>query len=293
MLTDVQLDLFFVMPTGLVVGLYQARLLSIREPVQYFTLVFLIAVTVNSYRAGFPVELKLALGFFYDLLLPFLFSKGKASRRIILIAAVEICLFADEIISGALWMALTNAPMASYDAARERFGAFVLMHAAHLVILIALLSALSAAVGQNEQRVTVPGQWLLVGFPVTQFALLHCMVNTGYLYFNESSEYYLACGVMVVVSFVAGALFLKAFRAYLAASVEHERVVALKRRLDTQYACCSEAVSQVNDMAKFRHDMRNHLQVISSLVEGGCRDAARVYTRDLSARLEEDGRTHG
>ena len=250
MFTDVQLDLLFVMPTGLVVGYFHTRLLSMREPVQYLAIVFLIAVTVNSFRSGFTPELKIALGFFYDILLPFVFSQGKVSRRVIVIASVEICLFADELVAGALWMVLTDAPMSSYDAAREYFGAFVLMHAVHLVILVGLLTLLRVAF-----------DWW------------------------SSTSYYLACSVMVMVGLVVDALFLRTLNSYYAAQAECERVAELAERLELDNTYCAATIRRTEEVAKFRHDMRNHLQVIAALADQGESEAARGYARKLSSRL--------
>lgn len=285
MFTDVQLDLLFVMPTGLVVGYFHTRLLSMREPVQYLAIVFLIAVTVNSFRSGFTPELKIALGFFYDILLPFVFSQGKVSRRVTVIASVEICLFADELVAGALWMVLTDAPMSSYDAAREYFGAFVLMHAVHLVILVGLLTLLRVAFDWWSEDSHMPGQWLLAGFPAAQFALLFCAVNMGYLFFRSSTSYYLACSVMVMVGLVVDALFLRTLNSYYAAQAECERVAELAERLELDNTYCAATIRRTEEVAKFRHDMRNHLQVIAALADQGESEAARGYARKLSSRL--------
>lgn len=292
MLTDVQMDLFFVMPTSLVLGFFYTRVLDIRNNVSFMATVFLLAVTINSYRSGFTVELKMALGVFYDLLLPLLFSRGRLSRRVMVVALAEVCLFADEILGGALWMLTTNAPNASYDAAREHFGAYVLMRAVHLAALVAMLAGLYLALNRAEIRQSTSKLWLLAGFPVAQFALISGAVFVGYYHFSESSGYYVACSAMVLLGLFADVLFLRALDRWSKAEAQRLRSEAIKRQLEEHYRHCEALLESAERMAKFRHDMRNHAQTISSLAERGQNAEAREYARELAVRLEEGGAVH-
>lgn len=288
MLTDAQMDLIFVMPTALVLGFFYARTLDVRNKASFMATVFLLAVTVNAYRACFSMELKMACGVFYDLLLPFAFSRDRLSRRVMVIALAEVCLFADEIIGGALWMLTTGAPTASYDAAREHFGAYVLMHAVHMAALVAMLFALylvlnRASVGHGSARL-----WMLAGFPVAQFALISGAVFIGYFYFPESSGYYIACSIAVLVDLFADVLFLRALDGWLKSEAERQRSEAVRRQLEAHYLHCRALLASSERAAKFRHDMRNHIQTISLMSERGQNAEASGYVKELTARLERE-----
>ena len=286
MLTNVQMDLIFVFPTALVLGYFYTRVLDMPYKKLYMGVVVALAFTSSVLRASYTPEIKTIVGIVSDLLLPLLFSRGRLSRRAMTVALAEVCLFADEILGAALWLCATGVPFADYDMAREHFGAYVLMHVVHLAALIGMLVLLASTLNRTKGQKETARLWMLAGFPVTQFALLFGAVYIGQFYFNASSFYYGVCSAMAAVGLLIDVLFLRALDRCAEAEVAHQRVEAVERQLAEHYQYCEAMLRRAEETAKFRHDMRNHLQVISSMSGCGLNGEAVRYVEELEARLK-------
>lgn len=285
MLTNAQMDLIFVFPTALVLGYFYTRVLDMPNKKLYMIVVVVLAFTSSVLRAGYTPEIKTVVGIVSDLLLPLLFSRGRFGRRVMTVALAEVCLFADEILGGALWLCATGVPFADYDMAREYFGAYVLMHVVHMAALIGMLALLAAALNRTKGQESISRLWMLAGFPVTQFALLFSAVYIGHFYFSASNVYYGACSIMAVVGLLVDVLFLRALDQWAKAEVAHQRAEAVERQLEEYYQHCETMLRHSEETAKFRHDMRNHLQTISSMASCGLNAEAVNYAEELEIRL--------
>ena len=291
---DVQnalMDLAFVFPVSLVVGYFCTRMLDMERPALFMAVVAASGFVLNLFRAGFTPPVKLLSGFAFDVLLPIAMSRGPLPKRVLVVSLMQVAIAADEIVGTMVWLLLANAPSADYGAAREHFGAFVLMHAVHMVVLVALLACLEAALKRRRGETEAVPLGLFAGFPATQFALLIMAVFLGYYHYNDSVAYYAVCSFLMLAALAVDALFLRTLHERAKAQAEKERLAAVETRMNDCYEHYARVVDVGEKMAKFRHDARNQLQVVRALAESGDYDAACDHARALEALLKREGRT--
>lgn len=85
--------------------------------------------------------------------------------------------------------------------------------------------------------------------------------------------------------FAADVVALVSLERYGAALRERQRIDLLESRLSGYLADARELMDSASDAARFRHDWRNHLQVVRELVARGEADEARAYISDLRGGL--------
>lgn len=66
-----------------------------------------------------------------------------------------------------------------------------------------------------------------------------------------------------------------------AAIRERERAEALQARIDASTERYASFIHEARQTARFRHDARNHLQVLAALIDNGDFEAAEQYAREL------------
>ena len=140
-MSDVCIDIIGVVPVQMVFAYALSRMLAIRSLPVYWALEVSLVVLLACLRPGMNAEVRLVMSLPL-VLVPLFLSEGSLSRRIVIVALAHLVLFSAELPGGALWVALTGAPVASYDEVRAHFDAFAITHAAHLALLIPLLMAL-------------------------------------------------------------------------------------------------------------------------------------------------------
>ncbi len=339
-LSNSQMDLLFVLPGAVAYALCMVRLLPFRSRVAYLAIYLSYSVAMGLLRSTGTLAMRMPIGFAFDVLLPIFLSRGPLHRRVLTIALSVSCLFVGELFGGVLWTLLTGgAPLADYDAVRAFFPQYVLMHALHFVVLVALMEALRCLLlhadldvgtgvferrspglpkvacapsstteepcrlevhGQHgggnggEERVAgasrVPGTWQFVALPAAQAVLLGIAV---YVCIGESRAagewYYLACSVLALLCLAVDIVLLWALRTHVGVQRARQHAELLARRLEEGYVESERAIEEVERIARFRHDMRNQLAVVSALAEEGHRDEALRHVRDLRASLQGGG----
>lgn len=104
---------------------------------------------------------------------------------------------------------------------------------------------------------------------------------------NTSPAIYLIMVVSVAVCLAADVLAFASLSRLGAALRERERAAALERQLAVYVHAAERTMRDAEDAARFRHDQRNHLQVLGALVERGERGRALAYVRALRRSLAE------
>lgn len=339
-LSNSQIDLLFVLPGAVAYALCMVRLLPLRSRVAYLAIYLSYSVAMGLLRSTGTVAMRMPIGFAFDVLLPILLSRGPLHRRVLTVVLSVSCLFVGELFGGVLWTLSTgDAPLADYDAVRAFFPQYVLMHALHFVVLVALMEALRCLLlragldvgtgvferrthglpkaacapaptmeqpgcagvherhgggDKKEGRVTgasrVPGTWQFAALPAAQAVLLGIAV---YVCVGESRAagewYYLACSVLALLCLAVDIVLLWALRTHVGVQRARQRAELLARRLEEGYVESERAIEEVERTARFRHDMRNQLAVVSALAEEGRQDEALQHVRELRARLRGGG----
>lgn len=104
---------------------------------------------------------------------------------------------------------------------------------------------------------------------------------------NISPAPYLIMAALVAICLGADVLALASLRRLGAALRERERAEALERQLAVHADAARRTMREAEAEARFRHDQRNHLQVLGVLVERGERGRALAYARDLRRGIGE------
>lgn len=289
-MSDVCIDIIGVVPVQMVFAYALSRMLAIRSLPVYWALEVSLVVLLACLRPGMNAEVRLVMSLPL-VLVPLFLSEGSLSRRIVIVALAHLVLFSAELPGGALWVALTGAPVASYDEVRAHFDAFAITHAAHLALLIPLLMALKRvfdrfAVGVDERR---SGAWLPVLFTCTQFVLVNIMILLPLGFIGQSLRYYAAGVLLSLACLVADLCLFLSFDRYAQKRSDDARALLLESRLDGCLAQCEKFVESIERTAKLRHDVGNHVQVVLALSERGRFQDAREHPRLVSDAFESAG----
>lgn len=103
----------------------------------------------------------------------------------------------------------------------------------------------------------------------------------------DDLSFYVVLSLLCVLLLFEGVAVLFSMERYSAAMLEHDREQALERMLNEALNQSHEAIAACEQSARFRHDQRNHLQVLSGLIDRGELDEARRYAHELCEALEE------
>lgn len=102
-------------------------------------------------------------------------------------------------------------------------------------------------------------------------------------------EAYTGYALVLLLCFAADALAIVSLERSGAALRERQRAELLEARLEEYLEQGRSALLAAEDVARFRHDQRNHLQVVRRLMERGELEHARAYVTELRVGLRGGG----
>ena len=108
-------------------------------------------------------------------------------------------------------------------------------------------------------------------------------------YRNSDARVYLIMVTLIVACFAVDALALASWRRSVATERARSHAAHLERQLDTHLAAVAAMAQEADRAARFRHDERNHLQALMTLVEQGQSTRAASYVAELRRALATDG----
>ena len=275
-MSNALIDIVGIFPVQIVFAYALSRMLVMRNATLYWTLEIVSVLLLACFRSQMDVGVRF-LAALPLALLPIALSEGALSRRILAVVLAHLVLFFVELPGGALWVALTGTPIADYDASREHFGAFLLTHAAHLALLVVLLAVLCLLFYRFADSAQKEGRWLPVAFTVVQLMLVNIVLLLPFGYIESSAFYYAFSVPLSLLGLAADLLLLFAMGRVAQKRRADARAALLEEQLDrylVRYECFVEDVEQV---AKLRHDMKNHVQVVLALSECKRIDEARGH----------------
>lgn len=140
------------------------------------------------------------------------------------------------------------------------------------------------------------GSVLFCAMPLSQVAfiwvLLMMLAQGGPVSGNDPMLF--AAAGLIAFCVASDALLISAVRRYKRSLMEQARAEALDRRLREQLAEQAQLDEQIAGTARLRHDMRNHLLVLTQLVERGELDRAGSYVDETLAELGKNAASpHG
>lgn len=263
---------------------------------------------------GTPVNVVLSL--MGLLILPMLFYDRRVPlvRRLAACAAGVLLTLLAELSSGLL-CTLCGYPYADYDAIAGNTAMQVAVHLSCMAFLFAAQVPTKALfVRWNRDVLRADGTFveplettdndnppaarntpsaksdtsLFATIPLVQGAFLWTLNVLVALAGNEDEQVVFLAGscLLIVLCLAADVVLFATSRRYERAREEEARAAILETHLHEQMAAYGQLAAQVEDTARMRHDLRNHLQVLTSLVELGKPDRARAYVADMLVGLE-------
>ena len=167
---DVALDAF-TLPADIVIACIWAKTLHVRR-IGLFSLLIAIGLLVMLHiRSAAGFEVRMAYLFYSYVFIPFAFSTMPWKRTLLVVALVNILIMAGETVASALWVSVTDLPMASYDVARANMPLFCFVHLVYMVFLAVAGYGLYAVLNRHD-RVDEGDLRFFAGFPAIQSAFL-------------------------------------------------------------------------------------------------------------------------
>lgn len=230
----------------------------------------------------------------YELLLPLPFWRAPLAHRL-LASSASICLkLALEMLMGVVWILATGTPNASYDAASLSPVLSVLGRVLFLVLYLGgatlLLRAGSRIRSDAVRRMSLVPLCALV---MVQVAVIELLFLPGFAELGGEVPYYLGGLLVLVVCVLADVALFAASRRYFEERGEREYADALERSLDECLREEAARMTVLRDAARVRHDLRNHLQVVSGLISRGRVAEAGAYARRMAEGAPGGGRGDG
>ncbi len=129
---------------------------------------------------------------------------------------------------------------------------------------------------------------LLATMPVAQGIFIWVLAVLLGTAENQADQAGFLAGIclMSVLSLATDAVLFKTVRRYERARENQARTAVLETHLHEQMASYEQLARQVEATARMRHDLRNHLQVLTSLVNLGQTQRAKEYAGTMIAGLE-------
>lgn len=285
-LSDTAIDLAGTFPSNVLIVYAWTRMLRMRSPALFFVVLLALSAVVVLGRNGVGSIARLAFVVIGFGVVPFAFSSDSPLRKALVIALMNAMIVVAEAVSIAAWYAVVGLDITDYDVVRSHMGAFVCTHILHLLVLTALFSGFHAALGRFDRTGAVDMRGF-VWFPVIQAVLLGAALASGVYVHRGSEVLFFGMTALSAVCLATDRALFSAMRRHARKRREDQRAVFLRRRLDRYLELSLPFVAEVERTARFRHDVRNHVQTILVLSERGERVRAQEHLAALRACLDE------
>ena len=210
--------------------------------------------------------------------------------RLVATAVAVLLMFLGEMACGALWVASGH----EYSQSAIQSAPLLMSVVIHLFFVAVILIGghLFRALFRKqrvERNVSSAGGMLLCGLPVSQallvWVLLFIMMHVSDV--NDRGPILTAALILIALCIVSDALLIRSVNGYWRTVDERGYAKKLEQRMQEQLDGFTRLNAQIASTAHLRHDMRNHLLVLSVLVDQGEFEQADAYADGLLAELEK------
>lgn len=226
---------------------------------------------------------------FVGVAMPLVFYKDDVRFRLLVAALLTVVTSVSEFSGIAFWMIATGR--AESNSVVESLAHYPAHVASSL--LCAAVSALALWVFLRQLavvRARLHGRELtLVGFLVLQAASINLFGKAIMLGLPDDAPLFWGAAVLGLLCLAADVEVLRAVGRLRLRELEARRVARMSRAVEELSAGVMREMGALEEVAMLRHDARNHLQVLTSLIERGQRGEAASYARALSATLSSRG----
>ena len=226
---------------------------------------------------------------FVGVAMPLVFYKDDVRFRLLVAALLTVVTSVSEFSGIAVWMVATG--WAESNSVVESLAHYPAHVASSL--LCAAVSALALWVFLRQLavvRARLHGRELtLVGFLVLQASSINLFGKAIMLGSPDDAPLFWGAAILGLLCLAADVEVLRAVGRLRLRELEARRVARMSRAVEELSAGARREMGALEEVAMLRHDARNHLQVLTSLIERGQRGEAASYARALSAALSSRG----
>lgn len=210
--------------------------------------------------------------------------------RLVATAVAVLLMFLGEMACGALWVASGR----EYSPSAIQSAPLLMSVIIHLFFVAVILIGghLFRALFRKqrvERLASSAGGVLLCGLPVSQallvWVLLFIMMHVSDA--GDRGPILTAALVIIALCIVSDALLIRSVSGYWRTLDERKYAEKLEQRMQEQLDGFTRLNAQIASTAHLRHDMRNHLLVLSVFVDQGEFEQASAYADGVLAELEK------
>ena len=277
-----------LLPMILVSFVFYGRLLTPRWP--RFLLLVQVLVLVQMVLVVPEDHTRLTSGFVG--LMPLIFYMEDLRYRLLICSVLLTTVKAAEMTSVSLWMLLTGG------ASSQSVAASWAHYPEHLISALFATAVMALLLWAFERQIGVVREYLgarvmsIVGLLAAQSAMLYALGNSIMRDSPADAPLFWLASVLCLLCVAADIGVFRVAGRLRAREEELRRAHELSAVVDELARRASLEMEAEAETAMLRHDARNHVQVLRSLIEGGDEGEARDYARSLAAAwdLGEKGR---
>lgn len=230
-----------------------------------------LLLNIDRYLHDRNYTVKLLTFFVYSLF----FLKGKIITKVISsILTLEVMLIGTSI-SAMLFSFFTGLPsMSAYERVGYRYVAFQLFNIIFIFLLYCAVVVFLRKTKIMENR-------------ANYFGVTVVGITTILVIFSTSAKQNYYMDNTLLVSIIIGIIFINVAIFYF--SVKREKAEQARASLQQQYNFQKDYINDVNDLhqklRQVKHDMKNHIQCLASMINDDKKDAAISYLEGLSQEV--------
>jgi len=275
------LRLALTVPVHVLQGYLLIRMLSIRRTGWFFLSWFILIILPLIFDV--PV---LAFGILTYFICPVLFSKGNLLRRLLGSTLVTLAILLAEVLGYSVWVSVYGE-LPTLDKTLKDIPRYLQMQLIHLLIVCFLFWGLYALWQRIFLKSRGAGLSSIVPFFAIQMLSLYTLTVVNSMVWTDVAVLrtliwlFLFCfAVDVLLAFL-----INRFKRQL---LEAERVDFLEKQLEQQLDYYRKSTAAIEEVSRFRHDLRNQLQTVYALMEQGDLSAAQAHLDAVTDGLTKE-----
>lgn len=279
------------------------RSLDIARKRTYIACEAVIIGMVIPFHSLFPSPVALLLTLSEYVFVPLLASRGSRIYRVMMCLFTISCAYITELVMACVWVLTTGEPY-SFEALLAGVPWSLLIAPVYLTVEAAFFflarRALSVAGGSWASDnmalfARADSSSLVIGAFALECISLYCILaltfrDVGVPDFSFESFMLCALAALAFLATFASLVWLARFvRGWIEHSWNEARIESLERQVEEALVAYEDVADAIDAAARFRHDLRNQVQVALALAERHDADRARAQLVELSETLRRAG----
>ena len=235
-------------------------------------------------------------------MLPLVFLSGTVRSRLFAFLLVELGLVTLEMPCSLAWVAATGLPVMDFEVMRAHFGVYLLVVLLHTALAIALFAPAAVycrrwvsgsrsdgwdSVSDEMASARRLQGWVAVWFLFTQLVLVWVLTWVASVLMRDDAVYMTAALCIFIACTGVDVFMLFQIRRYGDKRLSDIQADMLESQVNEYIHMSSDMCAEVEHVARFRHDLRNHLQVAEAMVGRGEMKEASLYLDQVAAIGQE------